>query len=216
MIGTVIITSMRQRRQLAALVAELAATRAESARLSREAGTAAERERLAREIHDTLAQGFTSIVTLAAGREPRAGNRYRGGEAALELIARHRPGEPRRGAGDRRRADPGPPAVARCPRRSSGSATGSQRDRRRGDRAGAGDLPPLGMATEVVLLRAAQEALLQRPQARAREPRRPSTGLDSPRGPAHGADNGIGFDRRRTSGFGLAGCGPGSRRSAAR
>ena len=47
-IGTVITTSMTQRRQLALLVGELAATRAESARLSREAGTAAERERLAR------------------------------------------------------------------------------------------------------------------------------------------------------------------------
>ena len=48
----------------------LAASRAESARLSREAGAAAERERLAREIHDTLAQGFTSIVALAQAVEP--------------------------------------------------------------------------------------------------------------------------------------------------
>ena len=72
-IGTVISTSMGQRRQLAVLVAELAATPPESARLSREAGTAAERERLAREIHDTLAQGFTSIVTLAQAVEgPRS------------------------------------------------------------------------------------------------------------------------------------------------
>src|SRR3982075_3713584 len=69
-IGTVITTSMRQRERLAALVAELAATRAESARLSREAGAAAERERLAREIHDTLAQGFTSIVALTQAVEP--------------------------------------------------------------------------------------------------------------------------------------------------
>ena len=64
-IGTVITTSVRQRARLAGLVDELAASRAESARLSREAGAAAERERLAREIHDTLAQGFTSIVALA-------------------------------------------------------------------------------------------------------------------------------------------------------
>ena len=66
-IGTVIMTSMRQRRKLAAVVAELAASRAESARLSREAGAAAERERLAREIHDTLAQGFTAIVACRVG-----------------------------------------------------------------------------------------------------------------------------------------------------
>src|SRR5437660_205063 len=64
-IGTVIVTSVKQRARLATLVEELAASRAESARLSREAGAAAERERLAREIHDTLAQGFTSIVALA-------------------------------------------------------------------------------------------------------------------------------------------------------
>lgn len=44
-IGTVIVTSLRQRARLAGLVDELAATRAESARLSLAAGTAAERER---------------------------------------------------------------------------------------------------------------------------------------------------------------------------
>ncbi len=42
------------------------------AELSHEAGVAAERERLSAEIHDTLAQGFTSIVTLvqAARADP--------------------------------------------------------------------------------------------------------------------------------------------------
>ena len=85
-IGTVIITSMRQRRQLAALVAELAATRAESARLSREAGTAAERERLAREIHDTLAQGFTSIVMLAQAVEPELETDTAAAKRHVELI----------------------------------------------------------------------------------------------------------------------------------
>ncbi len=44
------------------LIAELNATRAELAQREREAGTLQERQRLAREIHDTLAQGFTSIV----------------------------------------------------------------------------------------------------------------------------------------------------------
>ncbi len=55
---------LRQSRERAELIGQLEASRAEVARLSHEAGTAAERERLAREIHDTLAQGFTSIVTL--------------------------------------------------------------------------------------------------------------------------------------------------------
>jgi signal transduction histidine kinase len=53
-----------QSRQRAELVAELNATRAELAAVSHQAGVLAERERLAREIHDTLAQGFTSVLLL--------------------------------------------------------------------------------------------------------------------------------------------------------
>ncbi|MCA2214138.1 sensor histidine kinase [Jidongwangia harbinensis] len=54
----------RQSHERARLIAELEASRAEIAVLSHEAGTTAERARLAGEIHDTLAQGFTSIITL--------------------------------------------------------------------------------------------------------------------------------------------------------
>ncbi|MFH8389411.1 sensor histidine kinase [Streptomyces sp. NPDC018036] len=46
------------------LIEELIATRAELAEAERAAGTLAERERLAREIHDTLAQGLSSIQLL--------------------------------------------------------------------------------------------------------------------------------------------------------
>lgn len=46
-----------------ALIAELTAARRDLAAAEREAGVAEERARLAREIHDTLAQGFASIVT---------------------------------------------------------------------------------------------------------------------------------------------------------
>jgi signal transduction histidine kinase len=46
------------------LISELEATRGELAESERRAGALAERQRLAREIHDTLAQGFASIVTL--------------------------------------------------------------------------------------------------------------------------------------------------------
>ena len=48
----------------AALIEQLEATRAELAAAHHEAGVQAERHRLAGEIHDTLAQGLTSIVTL--------------------------------------------------------------------------------------------------------------------------------------------------------
>jgi signal transduction histidine kinase len=47
------------------LTAELVDTQAELAAVYQRQGAAEERERLAREIHDTLAQGFASIVVLA-------------------------------------------------------------------------------------------------------------------------------------------------------
>lgn len=54
----------KQSRERAELIRQLAASRTEVARLSAERGALAERERLAGEIHDTLAQGFTSIIML--------------------------------------------------------------------------------------------------------------------------------------------------------
>ena len=57
------------------LIAELETTRAELAAAEREAGTLAERHRLARDIHDTLAQGFTSIVMLLEAAEAELENR---------------------------------------------------------------------------------------------------------------------------------------------
>jgi signal transduction histidine kinase len=57
----------------AALIEQLEATRAELAAAHHEAGVQAERHRLAGEIHDTLAQGFTSIVTLLQAAEASLG-----------------------------------------------------------------------------------------------------------------------------------------------
>ena len=51
------------------LIEELAATRGELAAAGHAAGVAAERERLAREIHDTLAQGLSSIQLLLRAAE---------------------------------------------------------------------------------------------------------------------------------------------------
>lgn len=68
------------------LIEELITTRAELAAAERGAGILAERERLAREIHDTLAQGLSSIQLLL-----RAAERALPTEApALEHIARAR------------------------------------------------------------------------------------------------------------------------------
>ncbi|PWW21253.1 signal transduction histidine kinase [Geodermatophilus normandii] len=51
--------------QRASLIAQLEATRSELAAAEHERGVLAERERLAQEVHDTLAQGYTSIVVLS-------------------------------------------------------------------------------------------------------------------------------------------------------
>lgn len=68
------------------LIEELITTRAELAAAERGAGILAERERLAREIHDTLAQGLSSIQLLLRAAE-RA---LPAGAPALEHIARAR------------------------------------------------------------------------------------------------------------------------------
>ena len=61
-----------QNEQRGRLLEQLEAARGELAAAERRAGVLAERERLAREIHDTLAQGFASIVTLSEAARAQA------------------------------------------------------------------------------------------------------------------------------------------------
>ncbi|WP_406071216.1 sensor histidine kinase [Streptomyces sp. NBC_01020] len=79
------------------LIEDLISTRAELAAAERTAGTLAERERLAREIHDTLAQGLSSIQLLlrAAGRTlpadaPAAAHIEQARQAAQDNLAEAR------------------------------------------------------------------------------------------------------------------------------
>jgi signal transduction histidine kinase len=72
-------TIVRQSRERQRLIEQLQATRAELAAAERQAGTLAERQRLARDLHDTLTQGFASVVLLL--------------EAAEESLALGRPVE---------------------------------------------------------------------------------------------------------------------------
>ncbi|MEU3625576.1 two-component sensor histidine kinase [Amycolatopsis coloradensis] len=198
---------IEQSKGRAALIEQLEASQAEVARLSREAGTAAERERMAREIHDTLAQGFTSIVTLTQAIEsemdidPKAARRHLGlaARTARENLAEARAMVAARG----------PSALA--------SDSLEEALRRQAERlteeAGIeatieihGPLPALPMATEVVLLRGAQEALSNvRKHSRAT---RISLRLSVMDGKVRlgVADDGAGFDPAGpTGGFGLAG-----------
>lgn len=150
-----------QSRQRAGLIEELESARAELASMSHDSGVATERERLSREIHDTLAQGFTSIVMLLEAAEAsldRDPGKAREHLSLARTSARENLAESRSLI-----AALSPPtlneqgligALTRLTERldveMSGVATrltveGMER--------------PLSPATEVVLLRAAQEAL---------------------------------------------------------
>jgi signal transduction histidine kinase len=72
-IGLFIDGLIRESRLNRTLLAELRATQADLAAAEREAGALEERERLARDIHDTIAQGFTSIVMLSQAGETALG-----------------------------------------------------------------------------------------------------------------------------------------------
>jgi signal transduction histidine kinase len=74
--GLFISSIISQSEERQRLIKELESTRAELADEERRAGILEERGRLAREIHDTLAQGFISIVThLEAAEESEPGSR---------------------------------------------------------------------------------------------------------------------------------------------
>jgi signal transduction histidine kinase len=70
----------------AELVAELWATRAELAEAHHQAGVLAERERLSHEIHDTLAQGFTSILMLAQAAGTAVDHNPAAARERIEMI----------------------------------------------------------------------------------------------------------------------------------
>lgn len=80
-ISLVVSRTARMAEEQAALVKTLRATRAELADSERRRGTLEERARMAGEIHDKLAQGFTSLVLLA-----RAGRRSTDLDGALAAI----------------------------------------------------------------------------------------------------------------------------------
>lgn len=88
-----LVTRLAERSEITVgLIADLEAAQERLAASHWEAGVLAERERVAQEIHDTLAQGFTSIVLLAQGTAARLGTGDLGparrDAARLEEVAR--------------------------------------------------------------------------------------------------------------------------------
>ncbi|MEN3536169.1 sensor histidine kinase [Microbispora sp. ZYX-F-249] len=154
-LGPWITRIIEQSAERAQLITELESSRAEIARLSAERGALAERERLAGEIHDTLAQGLTSIIMLvqAAQAQPDPSRHL----ALAVRTARENLAEAR---GLIEALTPAPldgSTLEEALRRVTG---------RLGEEAGIdasftvrGDSRPLPPGVEVVLLRAAQEGL---------------------------------------------------------
>jgi signal transduction histidine kinase len=190
----------------AALIEELQTTRTQLAAAERERGALAERQRLSHEIHDTLAQGFTSIIALAQAVEatmehdPEAARKRL---ALLDSTARANLAEARAlvaelGPVDLRQATL-PEALERLVTHVGQQLDISARFLLEGQPR------ELGAATDVVLLRATQEALANvRKHAGAQHV---SVRLTyGERGTAlEVRDDGCGFDPQRTNGFGLHG-----------
>ncbi|WP_433664139.1 sensor histidine kinase [Nocardia sp. CA-128927] len=205
-IGATIALAIDRGEQLTVLLRQLEGSRAEVARLSREAGTADERARLAREIHDTLTQGFTGIATLAQAVEsefdvdPVVARRH---IALIEATARENLIEARTMVEALTPPELGTGPLAESVRR---------RCRRLADETGIevvvqldSTVPQLDIGTEVVLLRAVQEALANvRKHAHADSVHVTLTQIDQGVRLSV-ADNGIGFDIDDTNGFGLPG-----------
>jgi signal transduction histidine kinase len=198
-----IIAQSTERRDL---IEKLEATRAELAEVSREAGTMAERERLAAEIHDTLAQGFTSILMLLQAAEPRIGNDPDEARRQVGLAVR----TARENLAEARAL------VAAVPPAALGHASLDEAVRRLTDRLGeeldvdtecvvSGSPRRLEARSEVVLLRAAQEGLANvRKHAKASH-----VGIELDYGDTvvrlEVRDDGAGFDPETARGFGLRG-----------
>jgi signal transduction histidine kinase len=200
-----------QSQDRAELIAQLEATRSQLGEAHHAQGVMAERERMAREIHDTLAQGFTSIIMLAqaarAEMEAQSGTLPACARLdSIELVARENLEEARALVAAFSPVDLAGSTLADAVSRLAerfGTETGVAIDVEMSARSGS--LSELSRDQEVVLLRAAQEALTNvRRHARAR--------LVTVRLTAEGAealveveDDGVGFGPDTPTGFGLTG-----------
>lgn len=196
-------TAERQR-----LLDELVAARDDLARAHLDAGVRAERERLAREIHDTLAQGFTSVVMAARRARDAAKNED---QTVTLFEIDHVEDLGREGVEDARRlVSQLPPAE--LDDRSLPAALGflSRRDPV-GDEPMVevrvdGDPRPLPMDADISLFRVAQEAVANA-RRHAHADRVVVTLTYQPTAVRLDiADDGTGFDpsQRRGRGFGLS------------
>ncbi|MFJ5546220.1 sensor histidine kinase [Streptomyces sp. NPDC093225] len=159
LLGLWITRVVRQSADRAELIAELRRSREREALLSHRAGVSAERERLAREIHDTLAQSLTSIISLVQAAESEVEDNPERARTRLGLAGR----VAKDGLAEARGFVSAltPPALRES---SLVQAVRRQADLLREETGltvrctARGEEQPLPMAVNVVLLRTAQEA----------------------------------------------------------
>ena len=205
--GTWIVRIIDQSAERAELIAQLERTRAELAEVNREAGRLAERDRLASEIHDTIAQGFTSIVMLVQAAEAVIGDDTDRARKQLDLIAR----TARENLAEARALVAGlaPAALAAAPLAYALARLAHRAGEESGLRATfevRGEPRPLGTGAEVVLLRVCQETLANvRRHAGASSARVVLSYCDD-EVRLEVSDDGTGFDPKLpTAGYGLRG-----------
>ncbi|MFD5079029.1 sensor histidine kinase [Streptomyces sp. NPDC058371] len=153
-VGSWVIRLIEQSQERAELIAELDNSRHELSRLSAAHGALAERERFSREIHDTLAQGFTSLLMLGQAVEAELDHDLPQARRHLALMAetaRQNLAEARALVAGGAPADLDgaslPDALRRLAARHDASVEVS------------GPVRPLPAGPEVVVLRSCQEAL---------------------------------------------------------
>ncbi len=153
---------LRQSAERASLIAQLEATRTELAAAERERGVLAERERLAQEVHDTLAQGYTSIVVLSqagAALVPSDPDAAREKLAVIEEVARDNLAEARAVVAAFRPVALDGSTLVEALRQLAARFARETGLGVRVDTAALDAAPGLRTDEEVVLLRGAQEAL---------------------------------------------------------
>jgi signal transduction histidine kinase len=161
-LGLWISNVLRQSAERASLIAQLETTRSELAAAERERGVLAERERLAQEVHDTLAQGYTSIVVLsqtAAALVPADPDAARDRLAVIEEVARDNLAEARAVVAAFRPVALDGSTLVEALRQLAGRFARETGLEVRVDTTALDAAPGLRTDEEVVLLRGAQEAL---------------------------------------------------------
>ena len=206
LLGVWISRIIDQSRDRAELIAQLEAARAQLGEADHARGVMAERERLAQEIHDTLAQGYISIVMLAqAASAGLAKDRARVADrlAMIEEVARVNLAEARALVAAFSPVDLEgstlPDALRRLTDRFA-AQTGLTLDVDLAE-----GVAQLGPDQQVVLLRAVQEALtnVQRHAAACRVVVR--LVVDAAGVQVEVGDDGVGFAAEASDGYGLAG-----------